>query len=275
MECQILTYNTHGLPWSTDTSKPICQWLKTRSPGILCLQEVFLETNRKYYKEQLERAGYTVVLPHDGIPGILGSGLLTAVLEKDYVVENHCFQTFKDYHNVEHFSNKGFLIVWLWHRDTKCRLLLVNTHTQSSTFVSVLFGNAIIHKIRRAQLQQIIEACTERPGPALIVGDLNCEVSPHPYLRFLQLNPALKKHTFPSTGEDLDHIGWLPLQWTERQWTERQWTERPQGPALKKKVGCSLCDIDKQGPQMTACEIPTVPWSDHAPLLATVWVPFF
>jgi mRNA deadenylase 3'-5' endonuclease subunit Ccr4 len=253
MECRILSYNTHGLPWSTDTTKPICQWIKSQQLPIVCLQEVFLDENRNYYKEQLERVGYTVVLPRDGIPGIMRSGLLTALLDKEYAVETDCFINYDSYHNVEHFSNKGFLMTSVRHKRTNRPLLLVNTHTQSDSFVSALFGTAVIHRIRRIQAQQLLDACMERSGPALVIGDLNCEVSPHPYLRFLHLHSDLKKHTFPSTGEDLDHIGWLPLQWAT----------------------CSFCDIDKQGPQLTACEIPSVPWSDHAPLLATVVLPAF
>jgi endonuclease/exonuclease/phosphatase family metal-dependent hydrolase len=265
MECQILTYNTHGLPWSTDTTKPICQWIKGRSPAIVCLQEVFLDANRAYYREHLERAGYTVIVPHDEGVGCLNSGLLTAVLDKAYVVEGHRFTGFDDFHNVEQFSNKGFLAARLCCRHTGRRLILINTHTQSSTFLSALFGEASIRRVRRAQIQQMLDLYAGMKDPALVVGDLNCEISPHPYLRFLQMDLSLKKHTFPSTGEDLDHVAWMPLQWA---------TATAFAAAGKKgSGGCSFCDIDAQGPRIVACEITDVPWSDHLPLLVRVLVP--
>ena len=92
--------------------------------------------------------------------------------------------------------------------------------------------------------------------PVLIVGDMNCEQSPHSHLRFLQVpdsGPLQKKHTFPSTGEDLDHIAWIPLQWAE--------------------PGCHYCDINKLGPVMTSCNVENKPWSDHSPVLARIRIP--
>jgi endonuclease/exonuclease/phosphatase family metal-dependent hydrolase len=93
------------------------------------------------------------------------------------------------------------------------------------------------------------------PVPILIVGDMNCEHSAHPHIRFLnpQASEVLQKRTFYSTGEDLDHIAWLPLQWTN--------------------PNCAFCDIERNGPRMVSCKILEKPWSDHAPVVATVYVP--
>jgi endonuclease/exonuclease/phosphatase family metal-dependent hydrolase len=250
MLCEILTYNVHGLPWSKDESKAICTWIKSLRPSIVCLQEVFTESARNYYKEQLVREGYTVRLPRDTGVSVLPSGLLTAVLDRDYYVVSDCFCPYLAYHNVECFSNKGFHVLRLYHKREKRYITIVNTHTQSDTEISWWFGKHI-HNVRRKQIQQILDFLTE-PVPALVVGDLNCEHSPHPHLRFLTQS-LLRKRTFYATGEDLDHIGWLPLQWTNPQ--------------------CAFCDIERNGPRMESCKVLQKPWSDHAPVLATIYVP--
>jgi len=255
MLCQILTYNTHGLPWSRDNSHPICDWIKTLKPEILCLQEVFLVQTREYYKEQLERYGYHVVIPHDQDTTFLGSGLLTAFLESDYTLRSQCFCSYQAYHNVECFANKGFLSTLLLHKASHRYLRIINTHTQSNTEVSILFGNDIIDAIQKKQLQQIVDYIGKCTIPALIVGDLNCEQSPNPYVRFLkpQSTHTIRKSTFYSTGEDLDHIGWIPLQWA--------------------RDGCGYCDISRYGPIIESCTIFQKPWSDHAPLYVSVRIP--
>lgn len=255
MRCQILTYNTHGLPWSRDESKPICGWIKRIRPEIVFLQEVFVESIRTYYKEQLELLGYKVCIPNDTDVTLLSSGLVTAVSEKVYHVKSECFCAYQQYHNVEWFANKGFHVLRLIHTPSGRHINIVNTHTQSDTEVSWFFGRAIVARVRRAQIEQILGFFGEQRVPVLVGGDLNCEHSPHPHLRFL--HPAsqtrIRKATFYSTGEDLDHFGWLPLQWAH--------------------PDCAFCNIDKLGPRLEACSVFHVPWSDHAPVLATIFVP--
>jgi endonuclease/exonuclease/phosphatase family metal-dependent hydrolase len=254
MLCTILTYNTHGLPWSRNTTREICDWLKTLQPSIICLQEVFVEAHRNYYKEQLQRYGYHVVIPRDGDTTWLGSGLLTAFLESDYMLRSECFCSYQDYHNVECFANKGFLSTTLYHKSAKRSLQVINTHTQSNTEVSVLFGNDVIRKIQRKQFQQIVDYTTTKI-PTVIVGDFNCEESPNPYVRFLKplTQYEIRKSTFYSTGEDLDHVGWIPLQWA--------------------RDGCGYCDISRRGPRMESCTIFQKPWSDHAPMFVSIYLP--
>jgi len=143
----------------------------------------------------------------------------------------------------------------LIHKASSRRVQIINTHTQSNTEISWIFGNDTIRAIQKKQFQQIVDYVGKSPVPALIVGDLNCEQSPHPYVRFLQpfADPLLRKSTFYSTGEDLDHVGWIPLQWA--------------------RDGCGYCDISRRGPTIESCTIYQKPWSDHAPLHISVRVP--
>lgn len=254
MECEILSYNTHGLPWSRDTSKEISGWIKQTLTPIVCLQEVFCYSTRMYYKEQLERSGYKVSIPNDTNVTLLPSGLLIAVLEREYTILSECFCCFQEYHNVEWFANKGFHTVKLLHKSGQ-RISIGNTHTQSNTEISWWFGSKA-SDIRKQQFTQMLKFFSYTKDPVLIVGDMNCEQSPHSHLRFLQYadsDPLHKKHTFPSTGEDLDHIAWIPLQWA--------------------KPGCHYCDINKLGPIMTSCIVEHKPWSDHSPLVAKIRIP--
>ena len=252
MQTQILTYNIHGLPWSKCDYRAICDWIKHIQPVVVCLQEVFVESTRTFFKEHLERAGYSVCIPRDTNVAALTSGLLTAVLARECTIVSDCFYPFLDFHNVEWFANKGFHALRL--RTRTGGLHIVNTHTQSDTEISWLFGRGVTDAIRKKQCDQMVRFLEASASPVLIIGDLNCEVSPHPYIRFLSpLNDDMHKATFYHTGENLDHIGWIPLQYA---------------PA-----GCVFCDIVRRGPRLMACEIFQKPWSDHAPVLFTVLVP--
>jgi endonuclease/exonuclease/phosphatase family metal-dependent hydrolase len=253
MDCVILSYNTHGLPWSRDTTDNIVEWLGTMRPPIICLQEVFSEKNRQVYKEKLTRYGYSVSVPNDTNVTVLSSGLLTAVLEREYTILSECFCSFQDYHNVECFANKGFHTVRLLHKPSQRTIQIGNTHMQSNTEVSWWFGNAA-SDYRKKQIQQMLGYFSFTRDPVLIAGDMNCDASPHPYLRFLHpLGDVQKKHTFYSTGEDLDHIAWIPIQWADD--------------------NCHYCNIHLLGPIMKSCELFQKPWSDHSPILAKIFVP--
>jgi endonuclease/exonuclease/phosphatase family metal-dependent hydrolase len=254
MLSSILSYNTHGLPWSRDESKHITAWIKRLKPPILCLQEVFTERARNYYKKQLELYGYTIVIPNDIHVSILNSGLVTGFLTVHYDYISSCFCPFLDFHNVEISANKGFHTLRLRCKSTHRPINIVNTHTQSDTEISWWFGPKVTMNVRKKQFAQIVHFFENTTTPTLVAGDLNCEYSPHPYLRFLQVSGSLiRKNTFYSTGEDLDHIGWLPLQWM--------------------MPSCSFCNIDALGPQLRKCVIFQAPWSDHAPIFATIYIP--
>jgi hypothetical protein len=143
----------------------------------------------------------------------------------------------------------------LLQKKTNRRIQILNTHTQSNTELSWLFGTKVITNIQKKQFQQMIDYIGASKTPTFIVGDMNCEYSPHPYVRFLKplCNNQLRKSTFYSTGEDLDHVAWIPTQWAEHK--------------------CGYCDIEKYGPRIEACTIFQKPWSDHAPMFVTIRVP--
>lgn len=241
MILDILTYNIHGLPWSRDFTQGICEFLVKQLPSIICLQEVFHSVNRKYYYEFLSKIGYTVCIPYDEDVTLLPSGLLTAIKNEDFKVVNQCFCSFQHFHNVEWFANKGFHILTLLNKTTNKIVRIVNTHTQSDTFISYFFGRKVTREIRYKQGKQMYEYLKYDPCPVLIVGDLNCEHEPYEELKFLRPTSThpLKKRTFYSTGEDLDHVVYL-----------RNQTIPP--------------------PSILRCSIFDEPWSDHAPVRFTV-----
>ena len=250
----VLTYNTHGLPWSRDTSVEICEWLKEKKPLVICLQEVFVEANRKYYKEHLERNGYRVCIPRDTGVTVVNSGLLTAFLTYRFEFISDCFYPYLNYHNIEIFTNKGFYTLTIRETITRRTYIIVNTHMQSDTEIGWIVGKKVTYDVRKAQHKQILDTL-KTPHPVLIVGDMNGERSPEPLIRYMTNvdDSRLKKATFYSTGEDLDHIAWFPLQWT-----------RPT---------CKFCDFVRNGPRLINCEVFQKPWSDHAPVLFSVFLP--
>jgi len=254
MRIQLLTYNTHGLPWSKNNSRDIAVWIGTVLPDIVCLQEVFCAGARTSFSELLTQKGYTVYVPHDKDVTLLTSGLITAVYNTTFQFLRQCFCSFQAIHNVEWFANKGFHVVRLVHRATGRTISIANTHTQSSTEISWLFRSTVV-TIRKAQIQQMLDFFEHDRYPVLIAGDFNCDVSPNPHLRFLQPpnESRLKKRTFYSTDEELDHIAWIPLQWA--------------------KKGCMFCDVVHRGPMLESCTIFQKPWSDHAPVLASIRIP--
>jgi endonuclease/exonuclease/phosphatase family metal-dependent hydrolase len=86
--------------------------------------------------------------------------------------------------------------------------------------------------------------------PTLVVGDLNMHEDPHTKLRILHDS---KKVTFPSTGENLDHVGWLPLEWV-------------------RDAACLTCAT--LGPRCVSCRVHTdIWWSDHHPVEYTIYLP--
>ena len=250
----VLTYNTHGLPWARDTSVEICEWLKECHPQIICLQEVFVDANRQYYKEHLERNGYQVCIPRDSGVSLVSSGLLTAFLVSRFDFIGECFYPYLDYHNVEIFANKGFYAVTIKERISKRTVVIANTHMQSDTELKWFVGTEVTAKVRKNQHLQIINTLTTH-HPVLVVGDMNCERSPHSQMRYMTLidDSRLQKSTFYSTGEDLDQIAWFPLQWA-----------RP---------NCPFCDFVRRGPRLTNCQVFNIPWSDHAPVLFSMFLP--
>jgi endonuclease/exonuclease/phosphatase family metal-dependent hydrolase len=253
--CHVITYNVHGLPWSRKYIHEIGTWLCSQQIPIICLQEVFTESGRAAYKNILERAGYEVIIPRDSNVSMMPSGLLIAILTTKYTILSNCFQSYLTYHNVEIVANKGFFVLWLQEKITRRKFYIVNTHTQSDTELTWFFGKKLMDLTRYKQGEQILQYFENTSDPVILVGDLNQETSIHPYIRYLQPNSALplKKSTFFHTGEDLDHVAWLPLQYA--------------------KKGCGFCDIRNRGPQIARCKVHELPWSDHAAVEALVYIP--
>lgn len=254
MEVNLLTYNTHGLPWSRNTTKEICAWISAKQPHIVCLQEVFTVRARKYYVKMLNHAGYTVLTPDDEGVTLLPSGLLTAFLRANYDMISSVFCPYIHYHNVEIYANKGFHLLRLQQRNG-LPIIIINTHTQSETEAKWIFGKKSIDAIRFQQIQQILDFVQCIKTPVLVCGDLNCEHSPHSELRFLTpLHQNLfKKATFYSSGEDIDHVGWLLRQYA--------------------REGCHTCDVERYGPVLKGCQIYQLPYSDHAPVEYDISIP--
>jgi len=255
ISCHIVTYNVHGLPWSRKYIFEIGTWLADKQIPIVFLQEVFTTSGRNAYRNYLERAGYRVFVPRDEGVAMLPSGLMVAVHSSKYEVVSECFQPYLYYHNVEVVANKGFYAIRLKELATNKEFYVVNTHTQSDTELTWFFGKRTMDLTRYKQGEQILQFFERITEPVLVVGDLNQETSIHPHIRFLHPPSTLplKKATFFHTGEDLDHIAWLPLQYSQE--------------------GCGFCDIRKKGPQYLRCKVHELPWSDHAAVEAELLVP--
>ena len=256
MRLHVITYNVRGLPWCRNHIQAIASWLGASTAPLLCLQEVFTASGRAQYTALLKKAGYRVLLPLDDIPTcVFPSGLLIAVRPERYQILSTSFQPYLHSINVDRFANKGFFTVRLYDRLFRRRCCIINTHTQSDWELSDLFGRTATERIRRKQAEQILAAMKDTQEPVFVVGDHNQEHSPHPYLRFLHPVSALplKKTTFMESGEDLDHLAWLPLQWT-----------RP---------GCTFCDVRDKAPRLIGCQIHQHPWSDHACVEMQVDIP--
>jgi hypothetical protein len=219
---------------------------------IVCFQEVFTASGRSRLKRILERHGYTVVIPRDDDVCLLPSGLVAAVLNTVFTVLSDCFISFLHYRNVEQFANKGFHSLFL--RESAApyrRIYVVNTHTQSDEEVMWHTSKVVKDGVRKQQAAQIIAHFEGTPIPVLVVGDFNQESSLHPFLRTLHPHSAMpiRKATFFRTGEDLDHIAWMPVQWTA-------------AAGSNSASSCSFCGTF--GPQLIYCKVHEEALSDHA-----------
>ncbi len=251
----ILTYNVHGLPWIRNDLDAMLTWIEAKRIPVLCFQEVFTVSGRTKMKTFLEQVGYDVRIPRDECRGLLSSGLLTAVHQDSYTILSDVFQPFMTYHNTDGFANKGFHSIFLQTKDGG-KLHVVNTHTQSDEEILPPWTTkSYKNGIRHAQAEQIIKYHETAKHPVLVVGDLNQETSLHPYLRSLHPSSSypIKKATFFQTGEDLDHVAWMPVQWARH-------------------LGCGFCG--EYGPSLTYCRVHTVQWSDHAPVELKVLLRF-
>jgi len=260
MKLRIVSYNTHGLPWSNQKPREISNWCIQQDPDVICLQEVFLQQMRDLYSSIFTKAGYIPIIPRDDSIALFRSGLLCLIKASRLYVVSHRFEPFLSYDLVETAVNKGFQRIVLQDRRTKQRCTIMNTHMQSTTILTICESKAGIQRILRNQFDQMVNAfpapCEYSvKTPTFVVGDFNCEASPHCDVRFFYPAAPLRKSTFPETGEDLDHIAWMPLQWTH--------------------PGVPWCTMDRTGPKILSYTVTPLPYSDHYPILVDLWVPAF
>ena len=185
----------------------------------------------------------------------MNSGLLTAFRTSRFVLTSDCFYPYTVYHDIEIGANKGFHTLRLSRRPVSResdRILLLNTHTQSDTPFNVLSLGGTAAATRAQQFAELVRWLEKDSDPVLLAGDMNCERSPHPHVRFLK-DSVLQKVTLPKTGEDLDHVAWIPTQWAP--------------------IGTPWCAFDSTGVRATSYRVDPVPWSDHFPVVVDVEIP--
>ena len=247
---RILTYNVHGLPWSRNQSPAIVRYISHIRPDVLCFQEVFTNKLRDYFSTELPKYGYTVVSPRDEGVALLGSGLLIA-FTAEYTLLSSCFYPYTMYHDIEIGANKGFQTVRIRGPGGR-RYVIANTHVQSNTPFNILSFGTNTSTIRKAQFEELVRWLNPSRDPVIVAGDMNCEHSPCPSLRFLR-DESLRKVTFPLTGENLDHVAWLPTQWAP--------------------LGASWCQFPKRGVRARSVRVDPVSYSDHFPVLVELIIP--
>jgi hypothetical protein len=255
MHCRAITYNIHGLPWCKQYSTEILQWFASHPVPIICFQELFTSSGRSLYTAELSKQGYQIFIPNDEHVSLFSSGLLIAVNPNYYTVLRTIFRPYLFFNYSDSFANKGFFGLHLEDRATRERFYLLNTHMQSDWEGSIITGRSHTLQIRKQQADQILQTCKEYTDPVVFVGDMNQEEHIHPYFRFLHPISCmpLKKATFLQTGEDLDHVAWLPLQYAKKE--------------------CGFCDIRNKGPQLQKIQIHALPFSDHAAVEAEIYIP--
>jgi hypothetical protein len=106
--------------------------------------------------------------------------------------------------------------------------------------------------IRKAQFEELVRWLNSSRDPVIVTGDMNCEHSPCPSLRFLR-DESLRKVTFPLTGENLDHVAWLPTQWAP--------------------LGAAWCQFPQRGVRARSVRVDPVSYSDHFPVLVDLIIP--
>jgi exonuclease III len=220
MLLKIFSYNIHGLPIiSEDWAKPLALWFNDTDYDIICLQEVFTQGRVEILTSSLKKNGYTVLNPNDSKNNhnLFSSGLLTGIKTNIWSVVSDHFITFNLASGVDFFANKGFHCIELEHRVSNEHIIIINTHMQSDNPTNFFTGCVDTKPIRHSQAQQLCDYLgTNQHIRHFLVGDLNSEIESHEDMLYLT-GPisGIMKHTFPETGEDLDHVAILPKIWSE------------------------------------------------------------
>ena len=237
----ILTYNIHGLPWSPDNTLPIARWSGQSGCELLCFQEVFTETRQNTLKRVLEEYDYKIYFPNDKIGTVLPSGLCIAISSSsNWKVRSTRFIPFFQYSYWDTHANKGFFSISLEHK-TGNMIRILNTHMQSDWELPYCAGTYYTNRIRTQQLEQMVKEYGTSTTLTFVVGDLNQGELIHPRVKNIccKQNDAIT--TFPSTGDNVDHIAYI--------------------------IGTGSLPILKSihiGNE--------VPWSDHSPLMCKLHI---
>lgn len=225
MRLKIFSYNIHGLPYLPDSwTNPFCGWLKDCDYDFICLQEVFTVGRIEMLKKTMECEGYQVLKPNDFLsPNLLGSGLLTGIRKDSWMVLEDDFIQFKQSIGAENLANKGLHWFKLQHKINGEQIVLINTHMQADHPFNYFVGCTDTKPTRRTQVIQMIDFLKAHSNiKHIIVGDLNAEEEAHEDLKYITgPNNNIRKHTFEPTGEDLDHVAYVPKFCKMRPITEK------------------------------------------------------
>lgn len=219
MELTIFSYNVYGLPFMSDSwATPLAKWFYGSNNDFICLQEVFTQGRIDILTKSLVAEDYTVLKPNDfERRNLLGSGLLTGIKNSTWSIVSDEFITYKESVGAELLANKGFHCIEVSHKSTGTHLLIINTHMQSDNPTTYFGGCLDTRPIRKAQAQQIYDyLASYKPIRHLLIGDLNSDIEAHDSISYLTGSTGgITKNTFPSTGEDLDHVAILPKFWSQ------------------------------------------------------------
>jgi exonuclease III len=220
MLLKIFSYNVYGLPFMSDIwANPLADWFNGIDYDFICLQEVFTQGRIEILSKSLIKNGYNVLKPNDfkDHKNLLGSGLLTGINNSKWNIISDTFITYNESVGAELLANKGFHCIELQHKINQLPLLIINTHMQSDNPTTYFGGCLDTRPIRNSQAQQIYDFVSSYKNIRhILIGDLNSEIEPHDEIKYLTgATAGISKHTFPSTGEDLDHIAILPKFWSK------------------------------------------------------------
>jgi len=219
MILKIFSYNIHGLPYISESwTAGLAHWFDNTNYDFVCLQEVFTQGRIDLLTTSLKNNGYTILKPNDfnNTRNLLSSGLLTGIKTDTWSILSDSFVLFNDSTGVEFIANKGFHSIELEHKVSKERLIIINTHMQSDNPTNFFSGCLDTRPIRKKQAQQICEYLKDFRIRSFLIGDLNSETEAHEDFFYLTgPKSGIMKHTFPETGEDLDHVAILPKFWLD------------------------------------------------------------
>jgi exonuclease III len=201
MAVNLLTYNTHGLPWNRVKMPEIANWIFGLSNAdVVCLQEVFSKKDREYLVYRTEEEGWVALFPDDlgCIPGLeCSSGLMILVRPNLTIVGEPVFQPFKTCNGVDRFVSKGYFKVTL--SNNLHEFQLFNTHMQSD--VTEFWCRRLNYVWARCEQEKELFLEASKEELPVILGDINT----NRFEYFVPVDPDFHI-TFPGTGEHLDHL---------------------------------------------------------------------